>query len=379
MSTTLPVDTNKKRLRRPRSLLALRLSVLVSVAVSGSLLVVHLLSRRMSPEQSEGLVLLFAAFAFVGGLAIAYILDLLITRPVGRMVEQVRLAADRGWAEPITVPPWRAELTELGGALEELRAAVRTKEEALNVLNSQLEDRVRVRGEELEAAQVQLLEAAKLAGLGQMASGVAHEVNNPTGVILSRVGYLLSVADEEGLDPDIIEDLSVVEHQAKRVARITQDLLNFGRETGEEYSEVSLSEVADLTLSLLGPVSRKADVLLTPHLEAGSIAWGNRDQLEQVVFNLVKNALEASAPGGEVFVTTRPGEIVVKDGGDGIPADEISRIFEPFFTRKPVGEGTGLGLSVSYGIVTGHGGSIEVDSEEGAGTTMTVFLPKGRP
>jgi signal transduction histidine kinase len=331
----------------------------------------------MSPGQQKGLVLLFAVFAFVGGLAIAYTLDLLITRPVGRMVDQVRLAAERGWGEPITVPPWRAELTELGGALEELRAAVRSKEEALSVLNSQLEERVRIRGEELEAAQVQLVEAAKLAGLGQMASGVAHEVNNPTGIILSRVGYLLSIADEEGLDPDIIEDLSVVEHQARRVARITQDLLNFGRETGQDYSEVSLSEVVDLTLSLLGPVSKKTDVLLTANLDGSAVAWGNRDQLEQVVFNLVKNALEASAPGGEVVVTTRPGEIVVEDGGDGIPADEISRIFEPFFTRKPVGEGTGLGLSVSYGIVTRHGGRIEVDSEEGAGTTMTVSLPLG--
>ena len=362
----------------PRSLLAFRLSVVLSYGFVGALLLVIFLTIGVEPSMRRGLRVLFLVGAFLGALGLGFILDRLVTRPVQHLVHQVRDAVGHGWSEALKVPRWRGEITELGNALEELRSAMVEKHEALGTLNAELEDRVRRRGEELEQAQTQLVEAGKLAGLGQMATGVAHEVNNPTGIVLSRAGYLLSIGKEEGLSEEILSDLKVIEDQTRRISKITRGLLDFARPAESVYAQVDLLALCQEVVGLLqhkasvGGVDLSIDSRST---EPGAACWGSGDELGQVIFNLVANAIDATGPKGRVLLRPASGSLEVVDTGTGIPESDLGHLFEPFFTTKEPGKGTGLGLSISWGIVTGHGGTIEVESREGSGTTMRVILP----
>lgn len=368
----------RRRVPGVSSPLSLRLSATVTLFIVGSLLLVEWLTRGFDTGAQQGILALYMVFAFVGGVGLAFALDVLVTRPLGQVVGHVRNATLEGWTLETPIPRGKGEIAELAVALEDLRLRVEEKQTALNQLNEQLEDRVAQRTAELQAAQAQLVHAAKMAGIGQLGAGVAHEVNNPNGIILSRAGYLLSVADEEGLDPDVIEDLEVIESQARRIADITGGLLKFGRRSNTARGALDLTRVAELIIELLARSAERSGVALSLEVAAGPLAHGSRSELEQVIFNLVKNAIEASEAGGEVRVEARPSAIRVIDQGSGIPPDVLPRIFEPFYTSKPVGAGTGLGLSVSYGIVADHGGAIQAESPgpEGCGTVFSVQLPE---
>ncbi len=345
--------------------LALRLSVLVTLSIVVSMIAVDWVLGLTDPTDRRPALLLFVGLALSGGLVFAMALDRMVVRPVQATIDQVRRASEDGWTRPIE-PVGGPEFQELGGALEVLRSDLVAERE-------QLEKRVEERTEALRRAESKLAEQARLAAVGQLAAGVAHEVNNPNAVVLSRVGYLLSVADDEGLDPDVIDDLAVIEHQSRRVAKIAGSLLQFGRTSTAGRTEVPIREVLELTRELL---SRRADQngvsLVVEGAEVGLQA--DRDQLEQVAFNLTQNALEATTEG-RVVLRTLPDGFQVEDTGAGVDEDVIARIFDPFFTTRGVGGGTGLGLSVSYGIVSEHGGAIEVDSTPGRGSTLTVRLP----
>jgi signal transduction histidine kinase len=354
--------------------------VVLSYGFVGVLLLVIYLTIGVEPSMRRGLRVLFLVGAFLGSLGLGFMLDRLVTRPITHLVHQVRDAVGHGWREALVVPRWRGEITELGNALEELRSAMVEKHEALGSLNAELEDRVLRRGAELERAQVQLIEAGKLAGLGQMATGVAHEVNNPTGIVLSRAGYLLSIGKEEGISEEILADLKVIEDQARRIGKITQGLLDFARPAESVYAQVDLLALCQEVVGLLQHKATSAGVELSidsRSLDAtqNATCWGNRDELGQVVFNLVANAIDATGQTGRVVLRCAPGSLEVVDTGTGIPEADQGRLFEPFFTTKEPGKGTGLGLSISWAIVTGHGGTFEVDSKEGSGTTMRVIMP----
>jgi signal transduction histidine kinase len=286
----------------------------------------------------------------------------------------VRAAATTAWEEPLEIRGGD-EIAELGEALEALRGAVVAQRGELEALNADLEHRVEERTRQLAAAQHQLIQSEKMASLGQLAAGVAHEVNNPNGIVLTRAGYLLSVADEEGLDPDVIDDLQVIEDQARRVARIAGSLLQFARPGERQTAEVVLAEIVELTCQVLGHTAKRAQVALVVEISDRASIQGDRGRLEQVLFNLVKNAIQATPAGGCITVRAAGGHLEVEDTGVGIPEDEILKIFDPFFTTKEVGEGTGLGLSVTYGIVHEHGGTIRAESRLGRGTLMVVELP----
>jgi len=357
--------------------LALRLAVVLGYGFVGSLVLLIFLTMGLEPSTQRGVLALYICGAFLGALGLGWSLDRLVARPVQFLVEQVRAATVEGWPDRLVVPAWRGEITELGVALEQLRSRMVEKQEALNYLNQELENRIQERTRELEATQAQLIEAAKLAGLGQLATGVAHEVNNPTGIILTRTGFLLSVAKEEGLDADLVEDLKVIESQARRVSTITRGLLDFGRRADEERMEVDLNEVIREAMGLLEYRALEREVGLEVACEDEPVVvWANKDQIAQVAFNLVSNALDASSAGGCVLLSSSRGEFSIKDDGHGISESDRVRLFEPFFTTKAPGEGTGLGLSVSWRIVTNHGGTIVVETKEGAGTTMRVLLPQ---
>ena len=345
--------------------LALRLSVLVTLSIVVAMVAVDWVLGLTDPVDRRPALLLFVGVALAGGLVFSMALDRMVVRPVQATIEQVRATSDEAWSKPIE-PVGGPEFQELGEALEKLRRDLVAERD-------QLEERVAERTEALQRAEQELAEQARLAAVGQLAAGVAHEVNNPNAVVLSRVGYLLSVADDEGLDPDVIDDLGVIEHQAQRVAKIAGSLLQFGRTSTAGRVEVPLHDVLTLTAELLARRAEQQGLALRVEGPPVTVT-ADRDQLEQVCFNLAQNALDATAEG-HVVLRTLPDGFQVEDTGAGIEPDVQARLFEPFFTTRGVGGGTGLGLSVSYGIVSEHGGEIEVDSTPGRGSTFTVRLP----
>jgi two-component system NtrC family sensor kinase len=224
-------------------------------------------------------------------------------------------------------------------------------------------------------------QAEKLAGLGTLAAGVAHEINNPIGVISSRIELMLLDAETRPLPDDVRNDLDVLHRHAQRVAHIAGSLLSFARQPPREHHAVDLNRVLQDTLLLVEPSMPTGRVTvrrtLAPALPA---VWGDANALQQVVMNLLTNARDAVADGGEITVeTVAPAgadarvRLLVRDSGAGIAAEALPRIFDPFFTTKP--NGTGLGLSITYGIVQDHRGTIDVRSVPGAGTTFTVSFP----
>jgi PAS domain S-box-containing protein len=224
-------------------------------------------------------------------------------------------------------------------------------------------------------------QSEKLAALGTLASGIAHEINNPLGIISSRIEVMLLEAVNEPLPQTLVDDLMTVHKHAERVAKIAQGLLSFSRQASTEMVTVDLNRVVEDTVLLARGQIEKAgiviEITLAPTLPA---VRGNPNALSQIVLNLLTNARDAMPGGGRVTIVTSPVpdadgavEIVVGDTGHGMDTETLSRIFDPFYTTKLTG--TGLGLSIVYGIVRDHGGTITADSIPGEGTRFVVRLP----
>jgi signal transduction histidine kinase len=235
---------------------------------------------------------------------------------------------------------------------------------------------------QLEEAQRQIIQTEKLSSLGTLVAGVAHEINNPIGIIANRVEVLRLEHEEQGLDDTLQEDLEVIHRQANRVAEITTALLAYARQSSHEQMLLDLNAVVRSALLLWQPQAEQG-VRVETAIEAPlPPIMGNFTQLQQVVINLLSNALDATPTGGTIAVSTRrlgepPSTVAleVTDTGIGIPTEHLSKVFDPFFTTKPPGKGTGLGLSVCLGIVQDHQGTITVDSQDGGGSTFIVILP----
>jgi len=241
---------------------------------------------------------------------------------------------------------------------------------------------IRRQYQELERANQQLFHAAKLASVGQLADGIAHEINNPAGIILTRSEYLASVVkDGDGLN-GIQEDIEVIRRQARRIAEIVGGLLTFSRPSALQMQELDLNSLVTECLALLSPKFYARNIQVHCSLDkALPVVSADPNRLEQVFVNILNNAIEAMPQGGQVTVATgvRTGKEVcvrVSDTGEGIAAEDLEKVFDPFFTTKQPGRGTGLGLSVSYGIVRDHKGRIEVASSPRQGTTFQVILPR---
>lgn len=233
--------------------------------------------------------------------------------------------------------------------------------------------------EELERTQAQLVQSEKLASVGLLAGGIAHEINNPLTVILGRAEMMLL---EEGIPDNLHGDLEIIRIETARIAEIVRNLLVFSRDSANIALEpLDVSEVIRRSLALVEHQFELDEIEIVkdlspdlPHIRA------NRGQLEQVITNLFINAMQAMTEGGTLTVRTfcaGPSEVGVEvtDTGCGIPQDALGKIFEPFFTTKSEGQGTGLGLAVAYGIIQRHGGQIGVDSKEGEGAQFTITLP----
>ena len=225
----------------------------------------------------------------------------------------------------------------------------------------------------------QLLRADRLASLGQLSAGVAHEINNPLGLILGYTQLLIrGEPDQSGK----IEDLRTIEKQTRNCKKIVEDLLNFARRTGAPKTRVNLQEAMEAVIGVIRKQLELDNILIKTHYNQSlPDLEGDAEKLKQVFMNLLINARQAIHKDGRIavaidFDTARSQAFVtVTDDGPGIPEAIQEKIFDPFFTTKPTGQGTGLGLSVSYGIIEDHGGAIEVASDEQTGTEFKIRLP----
>jgi signal transduction histidine kinase len=218
----------------------------------------------------------------------------------------------------------------------------------------------------------------KMASIGQLSAGIAHGINNPLGIIL---GYTQLLIRDENVESERYADLKIIEKHAKNCRSVVEDLLNFARSSQTEKEAVKIHKVMDEVLNFIQhhseiyniEIEKNYDVSIPPLLL-------DEKKIKHALMNLIMNAKHAVGESGTIRLSTEynrsTNQVTIKiaDTGYGIEKKNISRIFDPFFTTKPTGEGTGLGLSVSYGIIKNHGGNIFVESVPGKGATFTVVL-----
>jgi len=244
--------------------------------------------------------------------------------------------------------------------------------------NARLYENLRSRMQELKKAQEELVQAAKLAAVGELASNVAHEINNP---LTSILGYAELLKEESDMG-NIRKDIEIIEKESLRAREIVHQLLEFSRKRPLSIVDVDINDILRNVIDLVSLQLKDTTIKVFTDFGEMPPVKADANQLKQVFLNIINNAVYAMQEEGALGITTRSAEgnvyIDISDTGKGIPQEVMSRLFEPFFTTKKE-KGTGLGLSISYKIVQGHNGKIEVESEEGKGSRFTVVLPFGLP
>ncbi len=299
-----------------------------------------------------------------------------ISQPIHAMADAARKIAEGDYSQKVEVSSndeigflaknFNRMVSELVGAHQELRDWGET-----------LERKVEKRTAELKAMQAHLIQSEKLASVGKLAAGVAHEINNPLTCVLTNSSLILEDLPHD--DPRH-EDLQTIVNETLRCRKIVKGLLDFARQTKPQKQVLSLNKTAEDVLMLVRnqasfhniAIQTELDPLLPP-------IFADADQMRQVILNIVLNAADAMAQGGSLYVRSHSNsnhvELKISDTGSGIPEEIQDRLFEPFFTTKKTG--TGLGLSIAYGILERHYGSLKVESSPSQGTTVTVVLPRG--
>jgi two-component system NtrC family sensor kinase len=243
--------------------------------------------------------------------------------------------------------------------------------------NASLYDHLKHKMRELEQTQQQLVHSTKLAAIGELATNLAHEINNPLTSVLGYTSYLLKTLP---LPEESRRKLQLVEQETLRVRKIIRNLLDFSRQRPSRMQAGDLVLPLKETVALLQGVAERSSVRMLVEYPAGPVVVNmDQNELKQVFINIMNNALHAMPGGGDLRVRLAASEqdasISFEDTGPGIAADHLRKVFEPFFTTKNNGDGTGLGLSISYRIIQNHGGTIRVSSEQGRGAMFTVLLP----
>jgi two-component system NtrC family sensor kinase len=310
-----------------------------------------------------------------------------VTRPIRRLMEASVAVGRMELDHPIEITSSR-ELWSLAGSLDRMRSRLREAVGEINRSAQELEVKVAERTAQLQQAQSRLVQADRLASLGQLAASVAHEINNPLSGVLNYAALMGRILTPEGVPPERVPEfrgyLERVAEQTSRAGRIVSDLLAFSRRSKPQRAPADLGVIVRTTLGLVAHKLRLLNVEAELRLDEGlPLLPCDSSQMQQVVLNLLMNAAEATRAhgSGRVTVATRRSDdgagavLEVADDGEGIPCDVLDRVFDPFFTTKDDGKGVGLGLAVVYGIVESHGGRVEVRTDEGRGTTFEVTLP----
>ncbi len=312
---------------------------------------------------------LFIFISFAGmalAVCLGYFIASRISQPVKALIE-ASTQVTQGNLSPDIGPISKSEIGVLQQTFKEMLGSLRQRDE-----------RQKAEGEK------RLLQFEKQASIGKLAGGVAHEINNPLTGIVTFTHMLLK---NKSISEDVREDLETIAEETERVRKIVKGLLDFSRQTelNREWTEVNSLVLGTVALAenqaLIKGISLtfvKGEGLPTAKLD--------RNQIQSVLLNIIINALEATESGGQITLMTGLGasghmleqkgiEIICRDTGSGIPPENLDKIFDPFFTTKEIGQGTGLGLSVSFGIVERHGGTIRAQSKVGQGSIFTIWLP----
>ncbi len=320
-----------------------------------------------------------AMAAMVLALAIAYMLARAIAKPIQQLERGVEAIARGNFGVKVDIE----SSDEIGALAESFNRVSRELKDTYEKLQGKIEaadEDLKKAYKELQEKQEQLVQAAKLGSLGELAAGVAHEINNPLGTISLYAQMTLDDLKED--DKDNRENLQIILKHATRTAGIVKNLLEFARRTDLEARPIGINPVLEEALSIIAHQAELQQVnIVRQLLQDMPMIVGDANKLQQVFVNIIVNALQVMPDGGQLTVesSTAPDggfvQISIVDTGPGIPEENLRKIFEPFFTTKETGKGTGLGLSVSHGIIEQHKGRIEVSSRVGKGTTFTITIP----
>lgn len=281
------------------------------------------------------------------------------------------------------------EFGRVAGSFNQMTLALKKSMLEMQAFAQGLELKVKERTQELRIAEAEVAQGEKLASIGLLASGIAHELNSPLTGVLTFTSLLRKKMANGSPDA---EDLDLVIRETKRCASIIRRLLDFSREKVAARGFFSLNQLIEETVRFIERSASLQNIDIKMDLDpAVPNIWGDADLIKQVIVNILVNAEQAIGSNGSIVVESRPFmaktaiqgeeasppmvEVVIKDSGCGISESNLLRIFDPFFTTKEVGKGTGLGLSVSYGIIKAHGGGIKVESVVGEGSTFRLYLP----
>ncbi|HEX6362032.1 MAG TPA: ATP-binding protein [Albitalea sp.] len=336
-------------------------------------------------EHAAWIVAVWLGFAAVLAASVGWLLQRKIYAPL-RALEAGAATISRGDLDHEVPVRGEDEFARVAAAFNAMRLALQQSRRAAADLIQTLESRVEERSQQVLKARAEAAQSEKLASVGTLASGIAHELNNPlTGVL--TFATLLRKEAKDGTQA--ADDLDLVIRETRRCAAIIRRLLDFSREKVPAKGLFDPNAVVEETVSFVRRSASLQQVEIATRLEARlPPVFGDPDMIKQVLLNLLVNAQQAIEGSGRVEVATRlvdpaPNdaaaspqvEVAVSDTGSGIRPEHLPHLFDPFFTTKEVGKGTGLGLSVSYGIVKSHGGSIEVESAVGEGSTFRIRLP----
>lgn len=328
--------------------------------VIGALYVGQLEAPFLHQEQTiVGTFLLMMSLTTVTSLVLLFFVTMLVLRPIGRIITMSRKVIRGDMTARVDIRP-PGEMGRLCQAINAMADAVSLREAQLKL-----------------ATRKHIGRAEKLASVGRLSAGIAHEINNPLTGILTFAHLL---RDKENMTVEDKSDIQVIISETTRVSEIVSGLLDFARERPSQKESLDINQVVERTLRLVSSQKQMERVTVLQDLASDlPPVNGDANQLEQVLLNLALNAMEAMPGGGTLEIRTlaRGSRVVitVRDTGCGIKDEHLDEVFEPFFTTKAVGTGTGLGLSVSYGIIEQHDGNLEVESEEGKGTMIKIILP----